>query len=80
MKHEKAWWTDGIGETHEGWVVGSRDNYLQGINHDLSKSILPGYINIDGVWVHPDRVEWGEKHGPVLPHLDGGDILSMEGG
>ena len=34
-----------------------RKDIVLGENFDGSQTILPGYVDIDGVQVHPDRVE-----------------------
>ena len=36
---------------------GNRKDLTLGKNHDETFTVLPGYVDIDGVWVHPSRVE-----------------------
>ncbi len=38
-------------------IKGDRKDINLGKNHDGSHTILPGYIEIDGVQVHKDRID-----------------------
>jgi hypothetical protein len=36
---------------------GNRKDMVLGKNYDGSQSVLPGYVLVDGCWVHPSRAE-----------------------
>lgn len=48
---------NGMVDTESYMTEDGREEIPMGVNHDGSQTFLTPYINIDGVQVHPERLE-----------------------